>query len=371
MTAAPLSSRPVSPSPTVPARLTVDLAALRNNYRLLKQAAGTAAVAGIVKANAYGLGMEQVVRVLESEACPHYFVATLEEAIALRALTNKPIAMLGGLWAGCENEYLHHDITPVLNSLDEIARWHDTARNNNQGLSALIHFDTGMNRLGITLADTDILLNDFSRLDGLDVQMVMSHFACADEKDSPMNAAQFQKFSTIASRFPNAQKSLANSYGLFRNPAYCFDMVRPGIALYGGNPAPEGANKMNPVVSLNTLILQVKSIPENETIGYNATYRFKKEARVATVALGYADGFFRSNSNKAILYLNGRPCPVIGRVSMDLVTIDIGDQDARPGDMVEVIGPHQSVDDLAASAGTISYEVLTSLGHRFERSYEE
>ncbi len=354
---------------TASAWLTVDLDAIRANYRRLKQEAGNAAVAGIVKADAYGLGMKEILPVLEGENCPFYFVATLDEALSLRPLTDKPIAMLGGLWNGCEDEYMRHNITPVLNSFEEIQHWQARARSKNTALPVIIHFDTGMNRLGLSAANAATLIENPDSLEGLNVQLIMSHLACADEKDSPMNDEQFRKFSAVAHHFPLAQKSLANSFGLFRSPDYAFDMVRPGIALYGGNPTLETENPMKSVVSLNARILQVRTALKNETIGYNATYRFKEKSRIATVAIGYADGFFRSNSNAAFLYLNGSPCPVVGRVSMDLVTIDIGDLPATPGDTVEIIGLHQSIDPLAQRNGTISYEILTALGTRCERYY--
>lgn len=350
--------------------MTIDLTALRENYRRLRARAGGAAVAGVVKADSYGLGMAEIVSALETEECPFYCIATPDEALALRALTDKPILMMGGLWPGAERDFAVHHITPALNSLAEIARWHTEAQRQGRPLPAFIHFDTGMNRLGLATDETARLLADLSALDGLEIKGVMSHFACADEVGSPLTAQQFERFQAIAAHFPHAPQSLANSAGLFADPAYALDLVRPGIALYGGNPAPGAANPMQPVVRLDVPLLQIKTGHRGESVGYGASYVLERDTVIGTVALGYADGFFRSAGNKATLYYQGRPCPVIGRISMDLVTIDLGDGSAPVGDRVEILGPYQDIDALAASTGTLGYEILTALGKgRFEKVY--
>lgn len=346
--------------------LTVDLGAVAANYAILKKKAGPAcAVAGVIKADAYGLGMEKVWAALENAGCPFYFVATPDEALALRRLTKKPVAVLYGPLPGAEDDFIRHNIVPVLNAPDDIARWRAAADRHRLRLAAILHFDTGMNRLGLTVPPDEVTV------DGLDIMCVMSHFACADEKDSPVTAVQFEKFTKIAAHFPAVKKSIAASSGIFRSADYCLDMARPGMALYGLNPAPEVANPMRPVISLSARILQVKKIRKGETVGYGASFRAANDMTVATVALGYADGFLRALGNRGALWHNGIACPVIGRVSMDLVTVDVtAASSVKAGDFIEVIGPHQSADDLAAAAETIGYEILTSLGSRYRRVYK-
>ncbi|MBI4031015.1 MAG: alanine racemase [Proteobacteria bacterium] len=346
--------------------LTVDLGAVAANYEILKKKAGPAcAVAGVVKADAYGLGMEKIWAALENAGCPFYFVAAPDEALSLRRLTKKPVAVLGGIWPGTEDEFIRHSITPVLNTPDDIARWRAAAARHSLRLPAILHFDTGMNRLGLIASPDEI------DAEGMDIKYVMSHFACADEKDSPMTAAQFEKFMKVASHFPGVKKSIAASSGIFRSADYRLDMARPGMALYGLNPAPEAANPMKPVVFLSARVLQVKKIRRGGTVGYGSSFRADKDITAAAVALGYADGFLRALGNRGALYCSGVACPVVGRVSMDIVTVDVTAAAlVREGDFLEVIGPHQGADDLAAAAGTIGYEILTSLGPRYRRVYK-
>lgn len=358
--------------------LKVDLAALAANYHQFQQIVGeNCTVAGIVKANAYGIGIEQVVKTLAKEGCPQFFVATLEEALTFRKFDpTSPIAILGGLFTGAEEVYIQKNITPVLNTPDDIVRWKKQGHDNNIALPAFIHFDTGMNRLGLNYDEAEELFDKPDSLKGIDVQLIMSHFVAADDwaenlaKD--LTKGQGHEFADIAVRFPKAKKSLANSSGVFRDNKFHHDVVRPGYAMYGGNPTPETDNPMQSVLSLKTRILQVRQCNKNQTIGYAASYKFKEDTRTATIALGYADGFLRSNSNNAVVYFQNQPCPVIGRVSMDLVTIDIssikGPQPIQ-GDEIEILGSNQSVDDLAKSADTIGYEILTSLGSRYKREY--
>lgn len=347
---------------TASAVLTVDLSAVASNYGIIKQKAGCA-VAGVIKADGYGLGMEKIWATLENAGCLFYFVATPEEALAVRRLTQKPVAVLGGVYPGAEDDFIRHSIIPVLNSPEDIERWRAAAALHHLHLPCILHFDTGMNRLGLNAPPDEI------GIDGLDIKIVMSHFACADEKDHPLTAQQHERFKAIAAHYPGAKKSLSNSAGIFRSRDFCFDLARPGMALYGLKPTPEADNPMRPVVKLDARILQVRKIGKGETVGYGASWRAEKESTVATIALGYADGFLRALSNRGVLYYGDHPCPVVGRVSMDAVTVDTGAQEPKPGEWMEVIGPHQSADDLAAAAGTIGYEILTSLGRRYRREY--
>lgn len=361
---------------TASAWLSIDLGALALNYNIFRDMAEDGCeVAGVIKADGYGLGVDQVLAALESQDCPFYFVATLDEALHVRRLTQKPVAVLGGLYRGAEEEYIHHNITPVLNSLHDIDLWRMTATQHGIALPAIVHFDTGMSRLGLGRDETAELHERLERLEGLHIAYMMTHLACADEKDHPMTAQQYELFTQACAPFPQVKKSLCNSSGAFRAQAYHFDLIRPGMALYGLNPTPEKQNPMRPVVSLQARILQVRTVKKDESVGYGATYRFNKETKVATVALGYGDGFLRALSSRpdrlARLYYNGTPCPIIGRVSMDAVTIDVGHLDdvPEPGDAVEVMGPHQDADALASAAGTIGYEILTDLGKRYHRDY--
>ena len=354
--------------------LAIDLSALTSNYALFKNKVGiNCNVAGVVKANAYGLGLAQISKALTAQDCPQFFVATLDEALELRGYDSKtPIAGLGGLMQGAEQDYSAQNITPVLNTPDDIERWNALAINKNTQLTAILHFDTGMNRLGLSHDELHKFIEHQTDFKAISIETLMSHFACADDQDHPLTGQQAKQFDEISPHFSKAKKSLSNSSGLFRDAAYHYDMVRPGYALYGGNPTPETTNPMQAVASLNTRILQIRQCKKGESIGYGATHKFNQDTTTATVALGYADGFLRSNSSKATLYYNNQACPVLGRVSMDLVTIDISGisgKQPKQGDAVEILGPNQTIDDLAISAGTIGYEILTALGARYKREY--
>lgn len=372
----PVTSLPPRPAPADSAfgRLRIDLSALAANYDILRQQVSPAcALAGVVKANAYGLGMSEIAPVLFQKGARRFFVATPEEAFALRQiLPLAEIAVLGGGLPGYADDFINQQIEPVLNSLHDVALWRDCARKHDKILPAIIHLDSGMNRLGLSPEDGQALINDPAQYRGLDVITVMSHFACADEKFHPLTDTQYERFRQFAQHFPRAQKSLANSSGIFRSRDFHYDLVRPGMAMYGLNPTPEAANPMQAVVQLEARILQTRTIKKGDTIGYSATHSFKNAGLTATVALGYADGFHRAHSGKALVYWQGVACPVVGRVSMDLVTVDLSDLKGalpQPGDYLEVLGAHQDADTLANSAGTIGYEVLTSLGARYQRYY--
>jgi alanine racemase len=339
-------------------RLTVDLGAVAANYKLFQSRVGAECqVAGVVKANAYGLGVEAIVPLLDKLGCPFFFVATLEEALKVRTLTSKPVAVLGGLATGAEDVYVAHKLTPVINSPEEILR-------RTYDGPSIWHIDTGMNRLGIRIDELPQLAEENQPL------YVMSHFACADDLDHPLTLQQGKIFAHIAQAFPDSKKSLCNSSGLFRHSEWHYDMVRPGMALYGLNPTPEKPNPMRQTVKLETRILQIHEAAAGESVGYSATHILRRDTRIGIVGLGYADGFLRSGSDKVVLYAGGRPCPVLGRISMDLTAIDLDHcPDLKVGDWVEVLGPQQSPDQLAAVAGTIGYEILTDLGARHERIY--
>lgn len=347
-----------------PSVLTIDLRAIVNNYNKLKSfLLPPCFLSAVVKANAYGLGVEEVAKTLHAAGADLFFVATIDEAIELRKFTDARIATLNGYFRGAEREYDAFNIIPVLCSIDEVERWRSG--------KCYWQVDTGMNRLGIRADEFETAFNKAQ----VQPSLVISHLASADIPSHAKNTEQLEIFSRIAQENPLLKYSLANSSGIFLGPEYHFNIVRPGMALYGLNPTPETANPMESVISLKTRILQVSKARIGETTGYGASARFYSDARIATVSLGYADGFLRSGSNRASLYWQGIACPVLGRVSMDLITVDLSDLPVSvlppfPGDFMEVIGPHQSAEMLASDLGTISYEILTSLSQRSHRIYK-
>ena len=354
--------------------LTIDLKAIAQNYQKLKQLAGKAECAAVVKADAYGLGADKVVPALIKVGCNTFFVATPHEGALLRKIDNTiTIYVLDGLFPGTFEHFTTFNLRPVLNSINQIKAWSTNTNN----LPAAIHVDTGMNRLGINAPSFPEAVNS-GLLENLNTSMVVSHLACADEPEHPMNRQQLEAFQAINQRVPNIPSSLCNSAGILLGQNYQFDIVRPGIALYGGNPVPNQPNQMQPVVKLDIRIAQIRDVPANAHIGYGATQRLKRDSRIATLSLGYADGFFRhlsatTDQPGACLYVNSCKVPVVGRVSMDLVTIDITDVPEGSivaGDLVEILGTKVGVDDIANWAGTIGYEVLTSLGKRYKRIYK-
>lgn len=353
--------------------LTINLGAVVHNYNVLKACAAPGArVAAVVKANGYGLGSVAISKILSRAGCRDFFVFSFEEGVELRAALKEPrIFILGGFFGSAE-AYAAHNLIPALGSFAEIENYRKLAATLGKKLDACLNFNIRMNRVGLNTMETEKLIADKTLLDGLNIIGVLSHFACADE-DSPLNDEQNEIFEKIAKHFPGAEKSLSNSFGAFRSKKYHHDLLRPGMALYGLNPAPETKNPMKGVVSLNLPVALLRTIHAGEGVGYGVTWKAEKETVLATVAAGYADGIFRSLSNKGALYWKGIRCPIRGRVSMDLTTVDISavpeNQRPKPGDLMELIGVHQSADDLANDAGTIGYEVLTNLGHRYERVY--
>jgi len=349
--------------------LEIDLGAVAANWRALDARHG-GATAGVIKADAYGLGAAQVAPALLEAGCRHFFTAHLSEAVAVRDLV--PGAMLGvlnGLLPGEEDEFAARDIVPVLGSLHEIALWRDAAARLGRELPAILHVDTGMARLGLATAELDVLRDDPRRLAGLRVAYVMTHLVAAEVADDPMNARQREKFAAAVMRFPWVPRSFANSSGMFLGPDFASDLARPGAALYGINPVPGSANPMRPVIRLTARILQIHEISAGDTVGYNGVWTAARPSRIATIAVGYADGFLRALSNSATGHFDGHPVPLVGRVSMDLTTFDVTDTSAGPGDWISVIGPEHDVDAAAIEAGTNGYEILTSLGRRYQRRY--
>ncbi|HEY4136700.1 MAG TPA: alanine racemase [Alphaproteobacteria bacterium] len=358
--------------------LRIDLGAVVANWRLLKDklAPSGAACAAVVKADAYGLGMAEVAAALHRAGCRTFFVALPEEGIALRALLpDADIHVFAGATAASLPELLRHRLVPVLNSLEQIAAVTAHARSTGGSVAADIHLDSGMNRLGLPAGEVASLAAAPALLDGLTIRLVMSHLACADEPDHPLNAQQLAAFTAARARVPAlaaAQASFANSGGIFLGADFHFDLARPGAALYGLKPRHPGPNPMAQVVRLQGKILQVRDVDTPMTVGYGAAHRVTAKGRIATVGVGYADGYRQSLTNRGHAYLGDVRVPVVGRVSMDLIALDVSQvppAQAVPGALVDLLGPQHDADALAAEAGTIGYEILTGLGRRFHRVY--
>jgi alanine racemase len=366
------------------ALLTVDLAALQANYRRLVAEGAGVPVAAVVKADAYGLGAERAAPALWQAGARIFFVAVPDEALVLRRLLppEAEIYVLGGLFgAGAERDYLGAGIRPVLNSLGELERWRRLAEAEASALSACLHVDTGMSRLGLPPDELATLAAEPHRLAGVELAYVISHLACGDRADHPMNAEQLASFRAARERLPATPASLANSPGSFLGPDFRFDLLRPGAALYGVNPTPGRPNPMAQVVRLQGRILQIRVVDPPMGVGYGAAFRAARRTVVATVGLGYADGFLRSLSGRPKAWVatgaeGGKEgaavaVPLVGRVSMDLITLDVTDLAEPPpvGSFVDLLGPGQDIDALAEAAGTIGYEILTALGGRHRRVY--
>ncbi|WP_237215475.1 alanine racemase [Falsiroseomonas oryziterrae] len=345
--------------------LRIDLGAVVANWRDLGARHG-APVAGVVKADAYGLGAAAVARALRDAGCGFFFVAHLTEGLALRAAlgAGPEVAVLNGFPPGADEDA---GLLPVLNSLGDVEAWHG------RGRTALLHLDTGMARLGLDAREQAALAQDRGRLDGIALRYVMTHLACADEPGHPMNERQRARFADAAARIaPGVKRSLANSSGIFLDEGFRSDLARPGCAMYGINPTPGAANPMRQVVRVEAEVLQVREIAAGDTVGYGASWTAPAPRRIATVAAGYADGYLRSLSGRSLGLLHGRAAPLVGRVSMDLTTFDVTHiPEAKPGDrMLLVGGEGNTPDDIAARCGTIGYEILTSLGARYARLHE-
>ena len=359
--------------------LTIDLGALARNYRALAERAAPAETAAAVTGDGYGLGLAPVARALLAAGCRSFFVAHLSEARALRAALGAgeaAIYVLNGLLPGMAPALARIDVRPVLGSLEEIDEWRAFAAGH-PAPPAAIQIDTGFTRLGLGKADIAAIRADPGRLAGFETALVMSHLACADEPDHPMNEAQRARFEAALEPFAPARASLANSAGIALGPGYHFGMVRPGIALYGGRAQSTGASAMEPVVRLEVPIIQVREAAAGSDAGYGATYRFATGSRVALVSIGYADGLARAygagtGEMRGRLFVAGIACPIVGRVSMDVTAIDVTNVPRGAigrGATAQVIGPDQGIDDLAKAGGTIGYEVLTRLGLRHTRVY--
>ena len=360
-------------------RLTVDLGAIIHNWQALDKVSKGALTGAAVKADAYGVGIVQAVRALYQAGTRFFFVATPDEGIAVRAALPEDthIFVLNGLFPGAAPLYVGERLMPCLCSIPMLEEWLQACLARNESLPAALHFDTGINRLGFRLAEAGVVKRMIDQL-GYSPQMIMSHFACADQPQHEKNRTQLALFTSVLAQFPNIPASMANSAALMTGRENHFQMVRPGIALYGGRAVQGRRNPMSPVVTLEAPVLQVKDVKTGESIGYGALQTVARDSRVAVVGIGYADGFFRHQSGTnsragGRVVIKNQFAPVLGRVSMDMIQVDVTDlaEPPVPGEMVEILGKNISVDDQADVGNTIGYEILTSLKGRYSRSYIE
>ncbi|MDB5525541.1 MAG: alr [Rhizobium sp.] len=359
-----------------PVRLTVDLGAVVENWRMLCKLSARARTAAVVKADAYGLGAAEVGQALAAAGCQDFFVATPDEGARLRnALPDARIFILTGIWPGMEERIFANRLIPVIGSLEQLAYF----RSCGQSAAYALYVDTGMNRLGLTVAEAASLSHEPRKQPVL----VLSHLACPDDPHHPMNHRQLESFQTVSQLFKGVESSLSSSAGIFLGPDYHFNLNRPGIALYGGEAVTGVPNPMRPTATAEARILQIRDVRKGDAASYGATHRFDRDSRVAIVGAGYADGWRRSMSGSGVTarqdgsagafgFLGGARVPIVGRITMDLTMFDIGDvpeNRVRTGDYVELFGPNIRLDDAARAAGTIGYELLTGLGARHVRRY--
>lgn len=364
-------------------RLTIDLNALADNWRSMNARSGKARAAAVLKADAYGLGIDAAAPALYAAGARDFFVANAEEGADLRPLVPEGrIYILAGMWPGNEALFFDNDLVPVINSEEQLAVFM-AALSERGDHPCVLHIDTGMNRLGLSVEEAAALANDPARPASFSPVLIMSHLACADNPGNPLNGYQLRRFREATAAFEGVDASLANSGGVFLGNDYHFNLTRPGIAVYGGEAVNDVANPMKPVVTAEARIIQVRNVASGGHASYGASARFNRDSRIATVAVGYADGYHRSVSGGGVTlrqatpsgafgFLHGQKVPHVGRVTMDLSLFDVTDlpeNAVRPGDYIELFGRHIAVDDVARAGGTIGYEMLTSLGHRYERHY--
>ena len=369
--------------PIAGSELTVDLKALAANYAKMSEMSGKAEASAVIKADAYGTGLEEAARALWQAGCRTFFIAHPQEGARARStLSDATFYALNGLVGDDSNEtmayYREHGIRPVLGCHEEVDLWDSYCASIGEALPCALHFDTGMNRLGLSEKDASLLSEKWrSQPPAFTPSLIMSHLACGDDPQHPLNNTQLDRFRTIRACFPDVSASLANSAGVFLGPDFHFELTRPGIALYGGRAINNRPNPMQTVVTLKSRILSTRIVPKGQSVSYGATEATKRDSRLAIINLGYADGYLRTGSSSderkgAKVYIEGYEAPIIGRITMDLTIIDVTDIPeslARRGDWAEVFGPNMPIDEVAAVAGTIGYELLTSLGLRSLRRY--
>ncbi|WP_319529102.1 alanine racemase [uncultured Cohaesibacter sp.] len=369
--------------PIAGSELSVDLKALAANYTELAEKSGSAEASAVIKADAYGTGLEEAAKALWQAGCRTFFIAHPQEGARARStLPEATLYALNGL-VGDDSEaamayYRDHGIRPVLGSYEEVDLWNAYCASIDEALPCALHFDTGMNRLGLSKKAAHQLSEKWlSQPPAFTPTLIMSHLACGDDPQHPLNSTQLDRFRAIRACFPDIPASLANSAGVFLGPDFHFDLTRPGIALYGGLAINNRPNPMQTVVTLKSRILSTRHVPKGQSVSYGATEVTKRDSRLAIINMGYADGYLRTGSSSdqrkgARVYIDGYEATIIGRITMDLTIIDVTDipEDiAKRGNWAELFGPHMPIDEVAAIAGTIGYELLTNLGLRSLRRY--
>ena len=355
--------------------LAVDLAAIADNYRQLTQRTAGAVCAAVVKADAYGLGAAQVAPVLEQAGAQEFFVAHVDEGLALKPYVSDRarITVLHGARPQALQDCVQSGLRPVLNSLEQIAQLRALAEKTDRPFDAVLQLDTGMSRFGLSEADVKEISENPSLLKGISVSLIMSHLACADSPENPANEWQRDNLKAYAALLPAAPLSLAASSGVFLGPEYHFNLVRPGAALYGVAPNATAPNPLKQVVRLQAHVLQTRSLSKGDRVGYGLTWQAEGSCRVATIATGYADGFARAGASTGCVWFNGKKLPILGRISMDSMTVDVSsvpEHELGPDALVDLLNSDYGVDDVAKAEGTIGYEILTSLGRRYHRVYQ-
>jgi alanine racemase len=356
--------------------LEVDLSKICANYKILSNIANNTEVASVVKANSYGLGADKISKALEKEGCANFFVASINEAINLRKYVNSTsnIFVLNGVFYNDVAEFAEHNLVPVLNHLQQVELWVDYTKKLAKKLPCALHLDTGMSRLGMSDSEITILVNKPEILENLRLEYIISHLSSAEEQNNPYNIEQLKRFKRYLQYFPGTKASLSNSSGILLGADYHFNLVRPGAGIYGINPNPAESNIMNNVVKLTAPIIQLQILPINSHVGYNMSFTTNRDTIAATLPIGYADGYSRIFSNRGVVFIAGHIAPIIGRISMDLITIDVTDIPAQEiflGQMVEIINDYCTINKIASIIGTSGYEILALLhGPRFKRIYK-
>tara|TARA_B110000444_G_scaffold257708_1_gene296780 strand:+ start:838 stop:1944 length:1107 start_codon:yes stop_codon:yes gene_type:complete len=355
--------------------LEIDLKALSSNFKELKKNLNkNIECAATVKANAYGIGDKAVIKSLIKSGCNSYFVAHLSEAIRIREYSKKiKIYSYHGIDIKNYKKFLKYNIIPIANTLRQILMINSLNIKKKFNKNIAVHFDTGMSRLGLDKDETKWLINNKDKISSIEIGLIISHLACADQPRNPMNNKQLKKFISIRNEFKKSKASLANSAGILLNKKYHFDLVRPGIAIYGGNPFINKNVKLNNVISLKAKIIQIRKIQKGDTVGYGATFKARKDMLIGTIAVGYADGINRKFSNNMSVFLKGKRLKVLGRISMDLITIDISlfpeIRFSRKINYVDILSKSNNINNISEKINTISYEILTSLGSRYKIKY--
>ncbi|AGF74877.1 alanine racemase [Bartonella australis AUST/NH1] len=355
---------------------TIDLGAIAENYTILSQRTAPIECSAVVKANAYGMGVEKIAPTLYHAGCRTFFIAQITEALQLKAILppDATLALLNDIPPTAEEFIAQSGIVPVLNSWQTIESWRTLCQKTGKKFPAIVQIDTGMNRSGLNQKELQQLINDPSLFAKADIKYVMSHLANADDATHPFNRVQLAATKTALAQLPACKASLANSGGIFLGPDFYFDLVRPGIALYGIDPHKKYPTSLKPVLKLEAQVMQSQNIDAGMPVGYGGSFITRRSSVLATISVGYADGWLRALSNKGAVYFNGHKLPITGRVSMDSIIVDATDlKDKKPerGDWVELIGTHQTIENISADANSIPHEILASLGSRCKRIYIE